>query len=212
LSRGVDPDGGDPADLLLQAVRDEGVGVLPWGAAAQRLRARGAYAGLDCWSDDGLMHRLDDWLPALLRGRRRLGDVPPAALHDALLALVDWAQRQRLDQMAPAEYRTPAGSTHPIDYAAEGGPTVCARVQSLFGLSRHPTIGQPPVPLILSLTSPAGRPIQTTRDLPGFWRGSWADVAKEMRGRYPRHPWPDAPWDADATLRTKRADARHRTP
>ena len=82
-----------------------------------------------------------------------------------------------------------------------------ARVQAFFGLEAHPSIGAPPVPLVLSLTSPAGRPIQTTRDLPGFWRGSWADVAREMRGRYPKHPWPDRPWEASATLRTKRADA-----
>ena len=84
------------------------------------------------------------------------------------------------------------------------------RVQALFGLAEHPTVGTARVPLVLSLTSPAGRPIQTTRDLPGFWAGSWAAVAKEMRGRYPRHPWPDDPAAAAATLRTKNADARAR--
>jgi ATP-dependent helicase HrpB len=85
---------------------------------------------------------------------------------------------------------------------------VTARVQAFFGLDVHPVIGRPAVPLVLSLTSPAGRAIQTTRDLPGFWRGSWTDVQREMKGRYPRHPWPDAPWEAAATLRTKAADAR----
>ena len=94
----------------------------------------------------------------------------------------------------------------PIDYAAEAGPTVELRPQALFGLATHPMVGT--TPLVLSLTSPAGRPIQTTRDLPGFWAGSWAAVAREMRGRYPRHPWPDDPASANATLRTKNADAR----
>jgi len=85
------------------------------------------------------------------------------------------------------------------------------RVQALFGLAAHPTVGARRIPLVLSLTSPAGRPIQTTRDLPAFWAGSWADVAKEMRGRYPRHPWPDDPAAANPTLRTKKADARRQS-
>ena len=101
-----------------------------------------------------------------------------------------------------------AGSSHAIDYTAEAGPTVELRPQALFGLATHPMVAGGRVPLVLSLTSPAGRPIQTTRDLPGFWAGSWAAVAKEMRGRYPRHPWPDDPAHANATLRTKNADAR----
>jgi ATP-dependent helicase HrpB len=108
--------------------------------------------------------------------------------------------------------RRPAGSSHAIDYEAEAGPTVTARVQALFGLSSHPSVADGRVPLVLSLTSPAGRPIQTTRDLPGFWSGSWAAVAKEMRGRYPRHPWPDDPARADPTLRTKKAVTRSRSP
>ena len=102
----------------------------------------------------------------------------------------------------------PAGSSHPIDYRADGGPRVELRVQALFGLAEHPTVGANRVPLVLSLTSPAGRPIQTTRDLPGFWAGSWSAVAKEMRGRYPRHPWPDDPARSDPTLRTKKASQR----
>jgi ATP-dependent helicase HrpB len=108
----------------------------------------------------------------------------------------------------PSHFQSPAGSRHEIDYEAEAGPTVTLRVQALFGLKEHPRIAGGSVPLILALTSPAGRPIQTTSDLPGFWRGSWHAVAKEMRGRYPRHPWPDDPAGADPTLRTKRASAR----
>ncbi|WP_037505451.1 ATP-dependent helicase C-terminal domain-containing protein, partial [Rhizorhabdus wittichii] len=102
----------------------------------------------------------------------------------------------------------PAGSRHAIDYAAEGGPAVEVRPQALFGLSAHPMVAGGRVPLTLRLTSPAGRPIQTTKDLPGFWAGSWTSVAKEMRGRYPRHPWPDDPAAADPTLRTKKAAQR----
>jgi ATP-dependent helicase HrpB len=109
-----------------------------------------------------------------------------------------------LDALAPAHFVTPLGHDAPIDYEAPGGPEVEIRVQALFGLATHPTIGPGRLPLRLSLTSPAGRPIQTTSDLPGFWAGSWSDVAKEMRGRYPKHHWPDDPASAQATLRTKR--------
>ena len=208
LARSPDPQGGDPAELLFEAVRECGIGLLRWPHDVIMLRARAAFAGLGSLDDAALTSNLDDWLPPLLKGKRRLSDIADHAMRDALLGLLSWDERQTLDRLAPPDFRTPAGSTHAIDYAAEAGPTVTARVQAFFGLEAHPTIGQPAVPLVLSLTSPAGRPIQTTRDLPGFWRGSWADVAREMRGRYPRHPWPDKPWEAAATLRTKAADAR----
>ena len=143
-----------------------------------------------------------------MAGKRRLDAIQPGALTEALRTLIGWDGMRTVDRLAPAAFTSPAGSTHPIDYGAEAGPTVELRPQALFGLAEHPTIGEARVPLVLSLTSPAGRPIQTTRDLPGFWAGSWAAVAKEMRGRYPRHPWPDDPASASATLRTKNADAR----
>jgi len=107
--------------------------------------------------------------------------------------------------LAPAEFVSPAGSGHAIDYSAPAGPTVEVRAQALFGLAQHPSLANGQVPLTLAITSPAGRPIQTTKDLPGFWAGSWRDVAKDMRGRYPKHPWPDDPASAAPTLRTKRA-------
>jgi ATP-dependent helicase HrpB len=207
LSRAPDAAAGDPAALLLAAVRDGGLALLPWSKADQQLRARAGFAGLDMLSDAALLATLAEWLPPVLAGKRRFGDIAGGALHQALLGRLDWEARTVLDRLAPADLRTPAGSSHAIDYEAEAGPTVTARVQEFYGLGEHPTIGRPAVPLVLSLTNPAGRPIQTTRDLPGFWRGSWADVAREMRGRYPRHPWPDAPGDARATTRTKRADA-----
>lgn len=203
------PDDGADADAiraaLLAGVRDHGLAVLRWPDSARALRARARHAGIDL-SDGRLLATLDLWLAPLLEGRRRLDAIDPEALTAALLALIGWEERQTLDRVAPARFTSPAGSTHPIDYEADAGPTVELRVQALFGLDVHPRIGD--TPLVLSLTSPAGRPIQTTRDLPGFWRGSWAAVAKEMRGRYPKHPWPEDPAAASATLRTKAADAR----
>lgn len=204
------PDGhADPAQVtaaLVEGVRKHGLDLLPWPDAATALRQRAAYGGIDTLSDATLIDRLDEWLPPLVEGRRRLSDIPAPVLHQALETLLGWEGKSRLDREAPAFFTAPLGTAHPIDYAAEGGPAVELRVQALFGLDRHPMVGHRP--LVLRLTSPAGRPIQTTRDLPGFWKGSWAAVAKEMRGRYPKHPWPDDPTQADPTLRTKKASAR----
>lgn len=191
---------------LLEGVRTHGLGLLPWSGGADTLRTRAAYAGVEVLSDEALLATIDDWLPAVLAGKRRLDAIEPGALTEALQNLAGWNAMRTIDKAAPARFESPAGSSHAIDYAAEAGPTVELRPQALFGLAVHPMIGN--TPLVLSLTSPAGRPIQTTRDLPGFWKGSWAAVAKEMRGRYPRHPWPDDPASANATLRTKNADAR----
>jgi ATP-dependent helicase HrpB len=200
------------AAALVEGVRNHGLELLPWSDGAQSLRRRTAFArrfepALPDLSDEALLARLDDWLPAVVAGKRSLGAIDPGALSGMLDAELGWDGRKTVDRLAPHGFETPAGSSHAIDYEAEAGPTVTARVQAFFGLSRHPTIGDR-IPLVLSLTSPAGRPIQTTRDLPGFWAGSWASVAKEMRGRYPRHPWPDDPASADPTLRTKNAQKR----
>jgi ATP-dependent helicase HrpB len=154
------------------------------------------------------MADLDQWLPALLEGKRKLSEINSGALHGAVEGLIGWDGMRLIDKLAPTHLETPAGSRHAIDYGAEGGPAVEVRVQALFGMTAHPCIADGKVPITLRLTSPAGRPIQTTKDLPGFWAGSWAAVAKEMRGRYPKHPWPDDPAGANATLRTKKADAR----
>ncbi|HEX4736998.1 MAG TPA: ATP-dependent helicase HrpB [Allosphingosinicella sp.] len=198
---------------LLEGVRTHGLQLLPWSEGALALRKRAAFArshdpSIPDLSDEALLFRLDEWLPPVLTGRRSLRDIDPGGLSGALDALLGWDGRKAVERLAPASFATPAGSTHAIDYDAEAGPTVTARVQALFGLAEHPNVAGGRVPLVLSLTSPAGRPIQTTRDLPGFWAGSWAAVAKEMRGRYPKHPWPDNPAAADPTLRTKKADAR----
>jgi ATP-dependent helicase HrpB len=200
----------DPATVravLLAAVAERGLGLLPWGDAANALRARLAFAaaqGTDVppSDDDALIADVGGWLGPILG--RRLSDLSDHALAEALLNRLAWNQRQRLDAVAPPRLETPAGSSHAIDYAADGGPAVDVRCQALFGLARHPMVADGRVPLTLRLTSPAGRPIQVTRDLPGFWAGSWADVRKDLKGRYPKHPWPENPLEAPPTLRAKR--------
>ncbi|MGE4430858.1 MAG: ATP-dependent helicase HrpB [Sphingobium sp.] len=207
ISSGGD-DAPDPAMIagaLLEGVRQGGLDLLPWSKNAQSLRRRAGFAHMAELGDAALMAALDEWLPPLLDGKRRLGDVDPQGLSAMLDLRLGWDGRKMLDRLAPDSFTTPMGTQAAIDYEAPGGPEVEIRVQALFGLREHPCIGPDHLPLRLSLTSPAGRPIQTTADLPGFWKGSWAEVAKEMRGRYPRHPWPDNPAEASATLRTKRA-------
>ena len=190
--------------LLIERLRAEGLALLPLGEKALALIERARYAGLAALSEAALLAEAQDWLGPLLAGRRDF-QIGAGKLHEALLARLDWNARSTLDRLAPAEFTSPAGTSHPIDYAHEGGPMVELRVQALFGLDRHPMIGDPPRPLLLSLTSPGQKPIQTTADLPGFWRGSWRDVVKDMKGRYPKHRWPDAPWEEEASLRTKNA-------
>ena len=206
LSKGQDAKA-DPEAIsatLLQGVREHGLGLLPWPEGTSRLRERALRAGVAGLADSELSETFDLWLAPLLAGKRRLSEIDPGALHNAMLGLIGWDGQQAIDRLAPPHFTSPAGTTHPIDYSAEGGPLVELRVQALFGLTEHPVIGTERMPLVLSLTSPAGRPIQTTRDLPGFWKGSWADVAKEMRGRYPKHHWPDDPTVAAASLKTKK--------
>jgi ATP-dependent helicase HrpB len=140
----------------------------------------------------------------LLADKTARSDISADELSHAVMALLPWALRKRLDAEAPTHFTAPSGSQVPIDYAAEGGPKLSIRVQELFGLARHPSIAGGRVPLTIELLSPAHRPVQVTRDLPGFWRGSYADVKAEMRGRYPKHPWPDDPLTAPATRRAKR--------
>jgi ATP-dependent helicase HrpB len=212
LASGPDPNPDISAieQTLLGGVREHGLEMLPWSEQTGQLRARAAFAAriedtVPTLDDQSLLDCADEWLAPLLTGKRRLGDISPAALQSGLMALLGYEAARHLETLAPTDFVSPAGSRHAIDYTAAGGPTVEVRPQALFGLSAHPMIGGGRVPLILSITSPAGRPIQTTRDLPGFWTGSWRDVAKDMRGRYPTHPWPDDPASASPTLKTKRA-------
>ena len=195
---------------LIDAVRRHGVAILGWSDSAVALRRRAAFAAahdpaIPSLNDAALIDRIDEWLPSLLTGKRRLDSIDPGALRNALDGLLGYEAGRAIDLLAPTHFHSPAGASHPIDYAATGGPTVEVRAQALYGLKDHPTVAGGRVALTLAITSPAHRPIQTTKDLPAFWAGSWRDVAKEMRGRYPRHPWPDDPAAAPPTLRTKRA-------
>ncbi len=201
------PDASQLSAVLKAEVEAEGIGALHWGEQASALRARLAFLhGLDpAWpdvSDDGLMAAREDWLWPVLEGAKSLAATNDGRLADALRGLIPWDLQRRLDELAPPRLTTPLGSAG-IDYGAEGGPRVEIRVQELFGVTTHPTVGGGRVPLTLALLSPARRPVQVTQDLPGFWAGSWAAVRSEMRGRYPRHPWPENPAEAQATNRAK---------
>jgi ATP-dependent helicase HrpB len=196
---------------ITAALRDEvergGLAGLRWGERVSGLRARLAFvAGLeDGWpdvSDEALNATRESWLWPLLETVQGLEKIDEAALEAGLQSLIPWDQQRALDTLAPPRLATPLGSAA-IDYAAEGGPRVDIRVQELFGTTVHPTVGGGRVPLTLALLSPARRPVQVTKDLPGFWAGSWAAVRSEMRGRYPRHPWPEDPTKAEATSRAK---------
>ena len=204
----VTPDA-DTARILAQGIVGLGLDRLPWSKAALQFRQRGGFlraAEGDEWpdfSDQGLAQSARDWLEPLLLDKTALNQLSAADLSDAVTALLPWSLRRRLDAEAPTHFTAPTGSQVPIDYAAEQGPTVSIRVQELFGLAAHPTIAGGRVPLTIELLSPAHRPVQVTRDLPGFWRGSYAAVRTEMRGRYPKHPWPDDPLSAPATRRAK---------
>ena len=203
------PPGPATTAALLTGIARLGVDRLGWSKDQLRLRERVNFLhrslGPD-WpdlSDTALTAGLADWLGPFVDGLTRLDDIDAALLGNALDQVLPFARRQEMERMMPSHFEAPTGSRVPIDYAAEAGPAVEIRVQELFGLDRHPAIAGGKVPLTLVLTSPAHRPIQTTRDLPGFWRGSWKDVAKDLKGRYPKHPWPDDPIHAEATRRAK---------
>jgi ATP-dependent helicase HrpB len=197
---------------LAEGIRALGLGALDWSKAAMGLRRRvewlraqgGALAEqLPDWSDAGLTASLDDWLIPHLAGMRRVEEAARLDLGALLRATLDWDLQRRIDQAAPASFETPLGDRVAIDYGGEK-PVLRIRVQELFGVTSHPTVGEPPMPLVVELLSPARRPVQTTSDLPGFWANSYAEVRKEMRARYPKHPWPEDPGSAEATRRVKR--------
>jgi ATP-dependent helicase HrpB len=203
------PDPALIAAALLNQVRTAGAETLPWGEAAERLRARIAFLRAQdevVWPDlsnEALLASGEDWLAPILTGLASVGQIKSSALDEALRGLIGWELLRDLDRQAPDLWTAPTGTRAAIDYGAEGGPRVEIRVQELFGLAVHPTVTDRKIPLTLALLSPARRPIQLTRDLPGFWRGSWADVRKDMRGRYPKHPWPEDPAAAPPTTRAK---------
>ena len=193
------------ADLLAANVT---IADLPWSKEQKALRARATFlAGAlgDPWPDlsDAALSASRDWLVPYITGRTALSAITAEDLSAALETLLPWNQRAKIDRLLPSHFAAPSGSSAPIDYEAENGPALEIRVQELFGLDRHPAVGGGRIPLLLVLLSPAHRPIQITRDLPAFWRGSWKEVAKDLKGRYPRHFWPDDPIAAQATNRAK---------
>ncbi|HRO34104.1 MAG TPA: ATP-dependent helicase HrpB [Brevundimonas sp.] len=201
------PDRAAVTAALAAEFADKGPGALKWGERSGALRARLSFLhGLDpAWpdvSDAGLTQAAETWLHPLLDAVNALSALSDAALEQGLRALIPWDLQRTLETLAPSRLETPLGSAA-IDYGAEGGPRVDIRVQELFGVKTHPMVGGGRVPLTLALLSPARRPVQVTKDLPGFWAGSWAAVRSEMRGRYPRHPWPEDPANADPTTRAK---------
>lgn len=199
----------DTARIFADGLIAAGLDRLPWSKAAKQWRDRVMFlrrAEGDSWpdlSDDGLIARRDDWLVPALYDKIALKEISAGDLSDALMALLPWEMRARLEREAPTHFEAPTGSVLAIDYEAEQGPTIAVRLQELFGLNTHPSIAGGKVPLVLELLSPAQRPVQVTRDLPGFWRGSYAAVRSDMRGRYPRHPWPEDPASALPTRRVK---------
>jgi ATP-dependent helicase HrpB len=198
----------DSARLLAQGIARLGIGRLPWTKALRQWQGRVLFlrqAQGEEWPDlaDAALANADDWLVTIAADKVALADITSQDLAEALIAQLPWNLRARLEAAAPTHFTAPSGSSVPIDYAAEAGPKLAIRVQELFGLDRHPSVADGRVPLVVELLSPAHRPVQVTRDLPGFWRGSYGAVKAEMKGRYPRHPWPDDPLAALPTRRAK---------
>ena len=187
------------AGAALEGLRQIG---LPWTPAARRLRARMALLDAAEVSDAALLADAGDWLLPHLQGRRNEAELRSLDLTEALLGRLGWDERQRLDRLAPAHFETPLGRKIPIDYDGDH-PAITLRLQEMFGVTEHPTVGAGRLPLRVTLLSPGQRPVQTTLDLPGFWASSYADVRKDMRGQYPRHPWPEDPTVHEPTLRAK---------
>ncbi|HSO18513.1 MAG TPA: ATP-dependent helicase C-terminal domain-containing protein, partial [Desulfosarcina sp.] len=205
------PDSAKVAEAMMEGIRRMGLSVLPWNGRLDNWRARVMFlrrekaGGLD-WpdlSDEGLINRLDGWLLPFLGGISRKSQLRRLDLKAVLAAMLSWEQRKALDALAPTHIVVPSGSKIPVDYASGDAPVLAVRLQEMFGATDTPRIAGGKVPLLLHLLSPASRPLQVTQDLGGFWAGSYEQVKKEMKGRYPKHYWPDDPLDATPTNRAK---------
>jgi ATP-dependent helicase HrpB len=203
----------ETAAVLADGLIAAGLDKLPWSKPAKQWRDRVMFlrkaegeTSQHAWpdlSDDALAAQCEAWLVPVLTDKTALKELSAGDLSDALATLLPWELRARLEREAPTHFEAPTGTQLAIDYEAEQGPTIAVRLQELFGLNTHPSIARGAVPLVLELLSPAQRPVQVTRDLPGFWRGSYASVRSDLRGRYPRHPWPEDPASAMPTRRVK---------
>jgi ATP-dependent helicase HrpB len=195
--------------MLCAQVRDQGLGLV--GGDADVLRARVALArrhdpagGWPDLGDAALRGDVEAWLMPWLRPGEGAAQLRRLRLEDVLAGLLDWPGRERLDRLLPTHVETPAGTRRRVRYATDGAPTLAVPLQEMLGLSSGPSLLDGRLPLVLELLSPAGRPLQVTSDLAAFWRGAYAEVRKEMRGRYPKHHWPDDPANAKATRFTRR--------
>ncbi|MEA5446360.1 ATP-dependent helicase HrpB [Gammaproteobacteria bacterium AB-CW1] len=203
-----------PAEMienaLLDVVRERGLGVLPWCGESRRLRARLQFLHRlwpEQWppcDDENLLATLDEWLAPFLVGRRSLADLGKLPLKHALMARLSGNQSGELERLAPPRLQVPSGQSMPLDYDADPGPVLAVKLQAVFGLSESPRVADGRCPVVFHLLSPAGRPLAVTADLASFWRQAYPEVRKDMRGRYPKHPWPDDPLAAEATMATKR--------
>jgi ATP-dependent helicase HrpB len=203
----------DTAGVLADGLIAAGLDRLPWSKPLQQWRGRVMFlrkaegeTSPNIWpdlSDNALAAQREAWLVPALFDKTSLKEFSAGDLSDALMGLLPWELRARLEREAPTHFEAPTGTMLAIDYEAEQGPTIAVRLQELFGLTTHPSVAKGAVPLVLELLSPAHRPVQVTRDLPGFWRGSYAAVRSDLRGRYPRHPWPEDPASAMPTRRVK---------
>ena len=205
------PDPFRVVEALLDGIRREGLQVLPWGEGARRIRERITFLRtldpiLPDVSDERLTETLEHWLGPRILGEDRLTDLERIDLSGALLDLLSWEQRAALERLAPTHLTVPSGSRVPVDYGDPQQPVLAVRLQELFGLSQTPTVGGGAVRVTLHLLSPAGRPVQVTRDLAGFWRTTYFDVRKDLKGRYPKHHWPDDPLAAEPTRRVRRTE------
>jgi ATP-dependent helicase HrpB len=206
-TRKVEPND-ETARLLAEGIRRAGLAKLPWTKALTQWRDRVMFlrrAEGDEWPDlsDAALTANIEWLVTASAGKTAASQFSPDEAAAAVHELLPWPLRRRIETEAPTHFEAPTGTRVAIDYEAEAGPTISIRLQELFGLAQHPSVAGGRVPLVLELLSPGHKPVQITRDLPGFWRGSYAAVRTEMRGRYPRHPWPDDPLAAAPTRRAK---------
>ena len=198
------------ADALLEGIRQEGLEALPWSRETRQLRERLHFLHTlepGTWpaaSEEALEAELETWLRPFLPGMRSLDDLSRLDLGQALLSRVGWDERRRLDALAPTHLEVPSGSRIALDYSDPEAPALAVRLQEVFGMTETPRIGGGRVPLTMKLLSPARRPVQVTQDLASFWEDAYFEVRKEMRGRYPKHPWPEDPLEAEPTRRTKR--------
>jgi ATP-dependent helicase HrpB len=203
----------ETAQVLADGLIALGLDKLPWSKPLKQWRDRVMFLRKaegetpeHSWpdlSDEALAAQREGWLVQALYDKTSLKEFSSGDLSDALMTLLPWELRARLEREAPTHFEAPTGTQLAIDYEAEQGPTIAVRLQELFGLNTHPSIAKGKVPLVLELLSPAHRPVQVTRDLPGFWRGSYAAVRSDLRGRYPRHPWPEDPASSMPTRRVK---------